>query len=346
MSNIKKLLNVMPLLMTSLLPSSCFNGNSLDPNTSETVTASENSAIKAASEISNTSTQAENNNTVKCEAANDAEDREYIYSPPASALDVEFVRDKIIHKLEYTYYRNDGTAELPEFILSDMNLYADEVISNDGCDQSFEWIGVDMFDINSDGLDDYIVVGQIIDMPFVSKQEGDAPYMSIERIYVLNEKGGFDAIDFPASCGKDTIQNDHILSTRTNCYNEFIGSTYDGLLLKNFDGNSTYSETRTLSADYTWEYLDNSLLRITVCADGHENEIAVAKFLYDTDYTEHKLLYSSLPDGTPTVCDSGKFEFYIKLTEKAPEDPNDFWGGPIEVEYVLANNIKNQRIPK
>ena len=129
MSNIKKLLSVMPLLMTSLLLSSCFNGNSLDPNTSETVTASENSAIKAASEISNTSTQAENNNTVRCEAANDAEDREYISSPPASALDVEFVRDKIIHKLEYTYYRNDGTADLPEFILSDMNLYADEVIS-------------------------------------------------------------------------------------------------------------------------------------------------------------------------------------------------------------------------
>jgi len=321
--------------------------------TSEIVTTSvitsESFSIEAVSEFSSTNTniQTENQdfvtiNTSESEAVTDTECGEYSYSPPTAALDVEFVRDNIIHKIEYAYYHNSGTAELPEFILSDMNSYADEWISNAEYDYSLEWIGVDMFDINSDGSEDYIVVGQIMDMSFVSKQEGDAPYIPIERIYVLNGNGGFDVIVFPASCGKGTTYNDYILSTKTNGYNDFMGSSNDGIILVNFDGNSTYFKAEVLSEDYTWEYLDNNLVRI-ICYDyRNKNEIAVAKFFYDTDCVEHILLYSSLPDGTPSVSisqyGSNKFEFYVKRTDKAPEKWNDFWVGPIEIKYIPADD--------
>ena len=116
-----------------------------------------------------------------------------------------------------------------------------------------------------------------------------------------NENGGFDVIAFPASCGKGTVNNDHILSTKTNGYNDFLGSSDDGIILVNFDGNSTYFKAEVLSEDYTWEYLDNDLVKIICYDNRNKNEIAAAKFLYDNGYTEHILLYSSLPDGTPSV---------------------------------------------
>ena len=344
--------------MVSLCLSSCRSDDNTNKNTvgeiSEIVTTSvitsESFSLEAVSEFSNTNAniQTENQdfvtiNTSESGAVTDTECGEYAYSPPAAALDVEFVRDNIIHKIEYAYYRNSGTAELPEFILSDMNSYADEWISNAEYDYSLEWIGVDMFDINSDGSEDYIVVGQIMDMSFVSKQEGDAPYMPIERIYVPNGNGGFDVIVFPASCGKGTTYNDYILSTKTNGYNDFMGSSNDGIILVNFDGISTYFKAEVLSEDYTWEYLDNNLVRI-ICYDyRNKNEIAVAKFLYDTSYTEHILFYSSLPNGTPSVSvpqayGSSKFEFYVKRTDKAPEKWNDWAAGPIEIKYIPADD--------
>lgn len=342
--------------MVSLFLSSCQNSNSTNQDTvgeiPETVTTSvitsKSSSIEAVSEFSNTNanTQTENQGVVtinksESEAVTDTECGEYTYSPPAAALDVKFVRDNIIYKLDYTYYRNDGTADLPEYIFSDIDSFADEFILNSGYDYKFEWIGVDMFDINSDGLDDYIIVGQLMEMSFVSKEEGDAPYMSIERIYVPNGNDGFNVIDFPASCGKGSTLYDYVLSTKTNGFNDFMGSSHNGIVLISFDGNSTYSETEILDKDFTWEYLDNGLAKITVYApdNGHKNEIAVVKFIYDTDYVEHVLLYSSLPDGTPSSSVIGKngydvFEFYVRRTDKAPKKWNDFWVGSIEIKYI------------
>lgn len=272
---------------------------------------------------------------------------EYTYSPPSSAFELGFVRDNIIHKLEYTYYRNDGTAELPEYILADINSYADEWISSVEYDYKLDWIGVDMFDINSDGLDDYIVVGQIMDIQFISKEPGDAPYAPVEIIYVTDENGGLESINFPASYGKATTHNDHILSTKTNGYNDFIGSSHDGFLLISFDGKSTYSKVETLSDDYTWEYLDNGLVKLSCYDYRNENEIAVVKFLYDTGYTENIMLYSSLPDGTPAgsvpqAYGDNKFEFYVKRTDKAPEKWNDWAAGPIEIKYIPVNEDNGQ----
>ena len=339
---------VLSLLMLTACTSNT-NKNTVG-ETSEIVTTSvitsESFSNEAVSEFSDTNANV-TINTSESEAVTDTEYGEYTYSPPDAALDVEFVRDNIIHKIEYSYYRNNGTAELPEFILSDMNSYANEFISNSEYDYSLEWIGVDMFDINSDGFKDYIVVGQIMDMLFVSKQEGDAPYIPIERIYVPNENGGFDVIAFPASCGKGTVNNDHILSTKTNGYNDFLGSSDDGIILVNFDGNSTYFKAEVLSEDYTWEYLDNDLVKIICYDNRNKNEIAVAKFLYDNGYTEHILLYSSLPDGTPSVSvpqtygSSKLFEFYVKRTDKAPERWNDWAAGPIEINFIPADYSKS-----
>lgn len=112
-----------------------------------------------------------------------------------------------------------------------------------------------------------------------------------------------------------------------------MGSSHNGVVLISFDGNSTYSEIEILNKDFTWEYLDNGLAKITVYApdNGHKNEIAVVKFIYDTDYVEHVLLYSSLPDGTPSSSVIGKngydvFEFYVRRTDKAPKKMERFLG--------------------
>ncbi|MCM1524403.1 MAG: hypothetical protein NC120_08105 [Ruminococcus sp.] len=337
MYHLKKPLITVLLLIISTLLSNCQNDENINRKTveknSETVTSSittsEAPVIEIVTYISDTSTdiKTENSDTAFGDTSESgAEYGEYIYSPPTAALDLDFCRDKIIHKIEYTYYLNDSPAGLPEYILSDMNYYAKKVIEEDDIlgKGSFvlERIGVDMFDINSDGFDDYIVVGEIIDI------EGELnffPY-TIEKLYIKDGNDGFNAIDFPASCGKGSTLYDNILSTKTNGFNDFMGFCYYDIILISFDGNSTYSETEILDEDYTWEYLDNGLVKISVYENNHgnehKNEIAVAKFIYDTDYTEHILLYSSLPDGTPSSSVIGKngyknghdvFEFYVIL---------------------------------
>lgn len=332
----KKLFSVL-FLCTVLLCGCSGNGEEI----------SETAAPPASSADVTTETSARAESVTTTTAAATAEETaavseaaaEYKYAPPAAAFDVEFARDNIICRVDYQYYPNDETADLPEYIFSDINSYANEFISNAEDDYTLERIGVYMFDINSDGIDDYIVIGEI------EKNEPYYPYI-IEKLYIQNGNGGFNVVDFPASCGKDALLYDRILSTKTNGYSDFIGSSHNGILLISFDGNNTYSEAEILSAPYNqrWEYLDNDLAKITIGApdNEHKNEIAVAKFFYDTDRAEHMLLYSSLPDGTPSSSIIGKngydvFEFYVKRTDKAPERWEDWGVGPIEVKFIPAD---------
>lgn len=312
------------------------------PETSS-ITVTEESSAATVTEAETTTTETTSvtvSETSADETVTDKEQSEYSYSPPAAALDVEFARDNIICRVNYQYYPNDETAELPEYIFFDINSYADEYISTAKYESIMECIGVYMFDINSDGLDDYIVIGEI------EETEAGYPYIPyiIEKLYIQDGNGGFQAVDFPASSPKYDMA-DYILSTKTNGYNDFIGSFHDGIVLISFDGNGTYSKSEILSQPYNhrYEYIDNNLAKITVSADGHENEIAVAKFFYDTDRAEHMLLYSSLPDGTPSVSipqtyGSNIFEFYVKRTDKAPENYYDWGVGPIEIKYIPAQN--------
>ena len=309
------------------------------PETSSvTVTAESSAATVTETETTPTETTSVTPAETSASETNaDKEQSEYTYSPPEAAFDVEFARDNIICRVDYQYYPNDETAELPEYIFADINSYADEYISNLKYDCSLERIGVYTFDINSDGLDDYIVIGEITNGGF-----SFYPY-TIERLYIQDGNGGFNVVDFPASGGKIGTLYDNILSTKTNGYNDFMGyyNENESIVLISFDGNSTYSETEALNRDYTWEYLDNDILKITVYAYSHENDIAIAKPLLDSDCIEHMLLYSSLPDGTPSASipqtyGSNIFEFYVKRTDKAPEKWNDFWIGPIEVKYIPA----------
>lgn len=294
-----------------------------------TTTITTKTATKSTSYVTSAETSAS-------ETTADKEYNEYVYSPPDAAFDVEFVRDNIICSVDYQYYPNDETAELPEYIFADINSYANEWISNAENDYSFERIGVYMFDINSDGLDEYIVIGEIdVKAPMLYP-----PYI-IEKLYIQDGNNGFQAFDFPASSSKYGIE-DYILSTKTNGYNDFIGIGIDSFFTAVYDGNSAYYEAETFcTGDYRWEYLDNDILKITVYTHSHENDIAVAKPLHDSDYIENMLIYSSLPDGTPSVSvpqmyGSNIFEFYVKRTDKAPEKWNDFWVGPIEIKYIPA----------
>lgn len=340
----KKLFSVL-FLCTVLLCGCSGNGEDEISETDVSVTSSADVATYTSAKAETVTTTVAAVTTEETTAVSEtAAETEYEYSPPAAALDVDFVRDNIICRVNYQYYPNDETIDLPEYIFSDINSYADEFISSAKHDRKLDWIGFDMFDINSDKLDDYIVVGQLMEKSFVSKQEGDAPYTQIERIYLSDGNGGFNTVDFPASDGKGGTLYDHVLSTKTNGYNDFMDSAIDGILLISFDGKSTYSETEILSMDYTWEYLDNDLIKISIPVfnDEYKNKIAVAKFIFDTDYVEHSLLYSSLPDGTPfssipQAYGSNKFEFYVKRTDKAPEKWNDFWVGAIEVKFISAD---------
>lgn len=255
------------------------------------------------------------------------EEKKYLYIPPNEAYEAEFVVDNIVHKLDFKYYRNDGTSNLPSEIVSEINYYVNEGKAEN---EHLEWLGEDRFDMNSDGVDDYIIEGHVTtDNPFY--------FTRIVRMYISNNNMGFDAVDIPSS---KYDNNDYILSTKTNNYNDYLGHTYsNGFSLMCFDGEDAYSVSRTLGKEYTWEYLDDNLLKITYSySEGTENEYAIAKPLFGANVLENTLLYSSLSDGTPTVCDSEKIEFYIRLTDNAPKNPNDFWIGPIEFEYISAND--------
>lgn len=248
--------------------------------------------------------------------------KDYVYAPPDEASECSFAVDNIVRKVEFSYYRNDEFEALPDSIFDELQSYvtANDLVAEN---ERLEWIGVDKFDINSDGTDDYIIEGQVMPVDIRSVNAGDYPHQSFNRIYIY-DNGKYRAYDFPASKYKCY----YILSSACNGYSSFI-SDLNSLSLIYFDG-SNYA-TKTIGAEYTWEYLDNSIIKITCYPSQIEDGYVVAKCLYDSDIIKHTLFYSCLADGSPCIPSDGKVDFYIELTESAPQQ-NDFWIGPIEIK--------------
>ena len=132
----KKLFSALILCTAILCGCSAKGGEEISetsaPETSSVTVTTESSAATV-TEAETTTTKTTSVTTTEAsesETASDKEQSEYVYSPPDAALDVEFVRDNIICRVDYQYYPNDETAELPEYIFADINSYADEYISN------------------------------------------------------------------------------------------------------------------------------------------------------------------------------------------------------------------------
>lgn len=249
----------------------------------------------------------------------------YVYSPPAKASECHFTVDDIVRKIEFSYYQSGEFGAFPDSIIAELISYVatNKLVAEN---ERLEWIGVDKFDINSDGMEDYIIEGQVMSADIKSVTAGDYPNQYFNRIYISdNEK--YRAFDFPASKYKCY----YILSSTCNGYSSFI-SDLNSLSLIYFDGNDYVA--KAIGTEYTWEYLDNSIVKITCYPCQIEDGYVIAKCLYDSDYIRHTLFYSCLADGSPCISSEGKAEFYIELTESAPQKQNDFWIGPIEIKYV------------
>lgn len=255
----------------------------------------------------------------------------YVYAPPIEAFESNFAVDNIVRKVEFSYYHNGEFGDLPKKIFDELIHY---VTTNNlvAENERLEWIGVDKFDINSDGTDDFIIEGQVMPASIESVSAGDYPHQYFNRIYVSDNEEYF-AFDFPTSKYKCY----YILSSACNGYSSFI-SDLNSLSLIYFDGSEYV--TKTIGADYTWEYLDNSIVKITCYPYQIEDRYVIAKCLYDSNIVQHTLFYSCLADGSPCIPSDEKIDFYIELTEYAPQQQNDFWIGPIEIKYVAVDSSR------
>ncbi len=252
---------------------------------------------------------------------------DYVYAPPSEASEISFAVDSIVRKVEFSYYQNDGREDLPEDIVDELMHYAttNDLIAEN---ERLQWIGVDKYDINSDGTDDYIIEGQVMRDDIVSVSAGDYPHQYFDRVYISDDEQ-YRAYDFPASKYKCY----YILSSVCNGYCSFI-SDLNSLSLIYFDGNDYATET--IGAEYTWEYLDDTTVKITCYPSQTGDGYVIAKCLYGSDIVRHTLFYSCLADGSPCVPSDGEVDFYIELTESAPQQ-NDFWIGPIEIKYAAVD---------
>lgn len=252
---------------------------------------------------------------------------DYVYAPPSEASEISFAVDSVVRKVEFSYYQNDGLEDLPTDIVDELMHYAttNDLIAEN---ERLQWIGVDKYDINSDGTDDYIIEGQIMRDDIVSVSAGDYPHQYFDRVYISDDEQ-YRAYDLPVSKYKCY----YILSSVCNGYCSFI-SDMNSLSLIYFDGSDYVTET--IGAEYTWEYLDDTTVKITCYPSQTGDGYVIAKCLYGSDIVRHTLFYSCLADGSPCIPSDGKVDFYIELAESAPQQ-NDFWIGPIEIKYAAVD---------
>lgn len=242
---------------------------------------------------------------------NSADTQEYLYQPPDIVSFGNYQSDRIVHELRYGYRPNDDEiySFLPHSIVSDMEACIAKTKLPDG---KFSWFGIDRFDLDGDGTEDYIVLGELIKPDRTSKHPSDTPYVPVSRIYLCKGGGEFKAIDFSASSPLDNSRDKYFVSNKTNGVFNFlvpyVTRHYD---LIAYDGENAYISKGRITTDYEWEYAGNDRIKITV--ECSHNGYAGLKVLTADSFLNENYLYSSAPDGTPVKVSGGKAEFYATI---------------------------------
>ncbi|MDE6594692.1 MAG: hypothetical protein K2K44_01625 [Oscillospiraceae bacterium] len=355
---------IFAVLISLTLLCSCGKANTAETETTVSVTETPSAVTET------TTAQTEQTTTPKVTeetyVPTEAEQVDYEYQPPQEVLDVHFYSDDIEteikwegiltkdmkDKVDWDYISTD---DMPEFIIEDIlkyglenSIYFKEYGDDHGePSHGFSYM---MYDMNDDGLDDYIVK---CDVGYIWIPDGESFY----KIYLTNEDGSYTPIVW--DCIEIFHPTQYILKTKTNGLRDIMVLHNSNYPIITYDGGDSYTICKMLDEKHTFikfEILPENILHlnmnISVIASVEEHYTAI-KFA-DNPYIKNNLLYTCYPDGTPrtyTIKPHGEdnafspaiegYDFYVELTDEgaaAFSEEDIIWHllDLLEIKYISA----------
>lgn len=266
----------------------------------------------------------------------------YNYNLPECCKKSTWYTDNIIQEIDYKYHRNDSTIHqyLDDFIISDMTEYmqANELYNGDAY---ISWFGIMQYDLNNDGLNDYLVQIQVVPEGYYSEEPNSPMNWKAYKAYLYNTDNIFIAISREAFVERVP---EYILSTKTNKLNDLMVLSHGNIVIK-YDGVNSYSKAEYWDEKYFCEYeqYNDNIVKIKLKMHGvcTKSPSYIAIMYRDNKYFKEDILYCCSPDGTPTICDENYPEnvfddgyiFYAQLKDGV-EIPNGENMHPSEIKVI------------
>ena len=308
----------------------------------ETITSAAEVTIAKMTELAETTTSKAAEKTTATQT--EAEQIDFEYQPPQEVLDAHFYSDDIETEIKWEGILTEDLKEqvdwdyiliddMPEFIIEDIleyslenSVYFKEHGDNHGePSHGFRYM---MYDMNDDGLDDYIVrcgVG------YIWIPDGESFY----KIYLTNEDGSYTPITW--DCVEEFHRTQYILKTKTNGVKDIMVLHNKNCPIITYEGDGTYTPCEMLDERHTFtdsENLPNNTLHFNVklsVIDAPLGEYYTAIKVADKPYIKNNVLYTCYPDGTPRTYTQKPFgeslptdfhpsqegyDFYVELTDE------------------------------
>lgn len=287
----------------------------------------------------------------------------YTYQLPEECQNIHWYSDDIIQKIEF----NDFTPSCYSFQSFDIQGYKEKlnqefyqhfpkqiiddlyksifstVDENDEITTSkigkknsiITTIGSMMYDINSDGNEDYII------RAWVSENGSKEQFgFYIYKIYLKLDENNYKSISWDRP---DFSPDSYLLKTFTNGLNDLMILSFGDDLAIKYDGKKKYS-----NKDYTGEkhyFINheteyNRLIKINfkTTIEYPDNNYILMKF-NDNPYLKENILYCNKPDGSPIIITdktwSETVNFYAVLKEGVTI-PDGYHFDPIEIRCITA----------
>lgn len=280
----------------------------------------------------------------------------YKYQLPEELKNLTWNTDKIVTKIDYDYFRNDENIynNIPKEIVAKTENYVMtgdfEIhgISEVSDNEHIAWFGVMKYDMNSDGVLDYLIIGQVMRDEYISDKPGGIEHWNVYMLYITQNDGTYKAIKRDAFVDR---ANEYILDTQTNGINDLMVLSLciieDNDIVIKYNGEDSYSEIQYIDEKYfnnCEKYKDN-IVKITLNMNyaAYRKSYIAIKY-YDNPYLKENLLYCCNPDGTPYICDenhptdifSDGYVFYAELKDgvnisTALQNMNS---RPTEIKYI------------
>lgn len=348
-------------LVSLTLLCSCGTGQSYETETTVSI------AETTSAQVQRTETTASIAETTSQAAQTETEYDEYEYQPPREVLDTRFYSDDIEAEIKWESILTEdmkdkvdwdyiSTDDMPEFIIEDILKYGLEnseyaKVYSDKYGEPSHGFGYMMYDMNSDGLDDYIVKCGV---RYIWNTDGESFY----KIYLTGEDGSYTPIIW--DCVEQFRPTQYILKTKTNGLKDIFVFTNSNEPALKYDGVSAYGGAAELDERHTFlsgEILPGNVLRlnmnISVISAETGEYYAAIKFA-DNTYLKNNMLYTCDHDGTPRTYTEKPYgehndfspavqgyDFYVELTDegvKAFSEEDNVWQllDLLEIKYIPA----------
>lgn len=241
-------------------------------------------------------------------------------------------RQKLLNAF-YKKFPKEIVDDMDKSIIPTYNSY--ECYKNDPKISTYKivTIGSMCYDMNSDGIDDYIIRAWVSDNGDL-EQFGSYLY----GVYLANGNGKYKPIKW------NSYINSYILSTSTNGVKDLMVLCNSNNPIIQYDGKNSYSKADEVDEKHIFtnkQILNNDkILKYVLnnpCVDYPEkSEYYVSIKFKDNPYLKENILYTCEPDGTPKSYDNeanSEYIFYAELKDGV-KIPNDYTFMPSEIKCI------------